>query len=56
MNWNNSVFNDERSPLDSWQNRDTDGREIDTTDLMNPREDLSNWENELVDYELELIK
>lgn len=55
MNWNNSVFNDDRSPLDSWQNRDIDGREIDQSDLMNPREDISGWEYDLVDLELQLI-
>jgi hypothetical protein len=56
MNWNNSIFSDDRSSLDSWQNRDVDGREIDQSDLMNPREDMAGWENELVDYELGLIK
>jgi hypothetical protein len=44
MSWENSIFNDDRSPLDSWQNRDSDTHmEIDRSDLMDPPE-LTQWE------------
>jgi len=48
MNWNNSIFNDDRQPLESWQNRDVDGREIDPSDLMNPQES-AQWQRDYAD-------
>lgn len=51
MNWNTSIFNDDRSKFDSWQNRDSDThREMGRNDLMNPRE-TTNWEQDLVEQE-----
>lgn len=49
--WENSIFNDDRSPMDSFQNRDSDTHmELTRDDLMNPREQ-TEWEKDLVEAE-----
>lgn len=55
MSWENSIFNEDRSPLDSWNNRDEDTHmhiteEMDVTlsDLI-PYRELSQWEKDLVE-------
>lgn len=55
MSWENSIFNEDRSPLDSWQNRDSDTHmhiqnemHMTHSDLA-PYQELTNWEKDLVE-------
>ena len=56
MNWNNSIFNDDRGRGDRFQNRDSDTHLHHVSDLHTTRGDLrptrefSQWENDLLDY------
>lgn len=53
MNWNNSIFNDDRSPRESWLNRDSDTHmPIDRDDVISHRE-LTNWERDIIGVEIE---
>ena len=55
MSWETSIFNEDRSPLDSWQNRDSDSHMHVQHDLHMTREDLrplrelAQWEKDLVE-------
>lgn len=54
MSWETSIFNEDRSPLDSWQNRDSDTHfHIDdmnlTRDDLRPLQELAQWEKDLVE-------
>ena len=55
MSWENSIFNEDRSPLDSWQNRDCDTHRHIIDDMEMTREDLrpvrelANWEKDLIE-------
>lgn len=57
MSWNDSVFNSDKSPLDSWPNRDSDTHMHFQQDLHYSREDLqperesTGWEKDLIEYE-----
>ena len=56
MSWENSIFNEDRSPLDSWQNRDSDTHMHVIEDMhmtrsdLRPCQELTNWEKDLMDY------
>jgi hypothetical protein len=55
MTWENSIFNDDRSAGDRFQNRDSDTHmEIDQSDLMSPRE-LAGWEEELIEDDIKKV-
>lgn len=55
MSWENSIFNDNRSQLDSWQNRDSDIHMHVIEDMhmtrsdLRPCQELTNWEKDLVE-------
>lgn len=54
MSWENSIFNDDRSQLDSWENRDSDTHMHFKSDMDMTMEDLrpyrepTYWEKDLV--------
>lgn len=55
MSWENSIFNDDRSPLESWQNRDEDTHMHVRDDLnmtmaeLSPYQEPTGWEKDLVE-------
>lgn len=55
MSWENSIFNEDRSPLDSWQNRDEDTHMHIIEDMcmsrdeLSPYQELAQWEKDLVE-------
>lgn len=55
MSWENSIFNDNRSQLDRWENRDADTHMHIIDDMNMTRSDLrpyqepTGWERDLVE-------
>ncbi len=55
MSWENSIFNEDRNQLDSWQNRDSDTHMHIKEDMGMTRSDLRpyqepvHWERDLVE-------